>query len=681
MAEYIEYHPLKFWLDPASIAEIVAHIQTYLVNNPINSTTEIETIIHDYLIAHPELIGGVDSVNGLTGEVVLTADNISGGENVTIKDVLDSLQDQIDDIVASIPSDYQQLIDDVSDLKSAISNFSEEIYSYTLRTETTSSTGYRLNESSGLCSSDSGYKLVKYTVTAGDMVKVVSDDRFQFQTVASVPSSGTSNRVGVTYGAGTFILTVPETATYLIVSTPTTSSAAVYDVQSTVSNNTHKIDNIMSVDGVYGDWISPKQIKGDYTEFETEVGNFYNSAHVIKTSANASYRRTLVNVTGIDSGYLVFPYDDIDPENGKMYVSSTATIDGTSENFIALLTPTASDTLKEYLGLKRIGGLWCVDIAKLKKSYPTAKALCPYSLASAWSTVYYYIPIVKILDWLQVTDENYGKNEPVVFWGDSMTRGATNSYNNPYPKQFESLSSLTVVNGGVGGESTSDILARQGAEPIIVEPVTIPDDTTPVEVSIAANTGQSLNILKSTDNEYWNVNPCIISGVEGALSYGSNKYYFTRTSAGSSVNVNRPVAVSTYAMRNLRDCPTVFWTQNNNEYSADVILNAFDVFVKYIQTTKYILMSPTKGYGSAYAELETKMTQIYGRKYINLREYLLEYGLSDLNITPTAQDLTDISQGVIPTSLKTDSVHFTTAAYGIVARLVYERGIELGYWD
>lgn len=129
MAEYIEYHPLKFWLDPASIAEIVAHIQKYLVDNPINSTTEIETIIHDYLIAHPELIGGVDSVNGQTGEVVLTADNISGGENVTIKDVLDSLQDQIDDIVASIPSDYQQLIDDVSDLKSALDNIENKTLS------------------------------------------------------------------------------------------------------------------------------------------------------------------------------------------------------------------------------------------------------------------------------------------------------------------------------------------------------------------------------------------------------------------------------------------------------------------------------------------------------------------------------------------------------------------------
>lgn len=128
MAQYTEYHPLKFWLDPASIAEIVAHIQSYLVANPINSTTEIETIIHDYLIAHPELIGGVDSVNGQTGEVVLTADNISAGENVTIKDVLDSLQDQIDDIVASIPSDYQQLINDVSDLKSAVSEIDNVLY-------------------------------------------------------------------------------------------------------------------------------------------------------------------------------------------------------------------------------------------------------------------------------------------------------------------------------------------------------------------------------------------------------------------------------------------------------------------------------------------------------------------------------------------------------------------------
>lgn len=122
---------------------------------------------------------------------------------------------------------------DVSDLKSAFTN---EFYDYTERTQTTAASGWRLNESNGLSSQDEGYQLKKFTVTAGDVVKVVSDDRFQFQTIASVPSYGTSNRVGITYGTGTFVLVVPETATYLIVSTPTESGAVVYTALSKLTD-------------------------------------------------------------------------------------------------------------------------------------------------------------------------------------------------------------------------------------------------------------------------------------------------------------------------------------------------------------------------------------------------------------------------------------------------------------
>ena len=88
--------------------------------------------------------------------------------------------------------------DEITGLKTAIDIADGEVFYPTLRDATSTASGWRLNESNGLCSSDSNYKLVKYTVTAGDIVKVVSDDRFQFQTVACVPSSGTSNRVGVT---------------------------------------------------------------------------------------------------------------------------------------------------------------------------------------------------------------------------------------------------------------------------------------------------------------------------------------------------------------------------------------------------------------------------------------------------------------------------------------------------
>lgn len=99
---YTMYTPLNVWLDPASVTDVVAYIQTYLSENTIYSETEIETIIHDYLIAHPELIGGVQSVNGKTGTVVLSASDINTANNVTIESVLASLSSQISSIAANV---------------------------------------------------------------------------------------------------------------------------------------------------------------------------------------------------------------------------------------------------------------------------------------------------------------------------------------------------------------------------------------------------------------------------------------------------------------------------------------------------------------------------------------------------------------------------------------------------
>ena len=79
--------------------------------------------------------------------------------------------------------------------------------------------GWRLNESDGFCAANSAYRLVKYKVTAGDEIYVHSDDRFQFQNSASVPSSGTSNKIGPVYSTGDYQLSVPSGATYLIIST------------------------------------------------------------------------------------------------------------------------------------------------------------------------------------------------------------------------------------------------------------------------------------------------------------------------------------------------------------------------------------------------------------------------------------------------------------------------------
>ena len=76
--KYDKYTPLYAYLSPASIPQIVAHIQDYLVKHPILSVETIAEIIVESLQEHPELING-------------TAIPISADSEQSIKAYIDSL--------------------------------------------------------------------------------------------------------------------------------------------------------------------------------------------------------------------------------------------------------------------------------------------------------------------------------------------------------------------------------------------------------------------------------------------------------------------------------------------------------------------------------------------------------------------------------------------------------------
>ena len=76
--KYDKYMPLYTYLTPASIPQIVAHIQDYLVKHPILSVETIAEIIVQSLQEHPELING-------------TAIPISADSEQSIKAYIDSL--------------------------------------------------------------------------------------------------------------------------------------------------------------------------------------------------------------------------------------------------------------------------------------------------------------------------------------------------------------------------------------------------------------------------------------------------------------------------------------------------------------------------------------------------------------------------------------------------------------
>ena len=113
-----------------------------------------------------------------------------------------------------------------SDLNMAVGNLTDQIILKQAISVYQSADGWRLNESVGLCYGASEYHLVKYSVSGGSTIYVESNDRFFFQAVTNVPSTGTSNKIGDTYIAYTGLVKVPSNAKYLIMSALITGGIA-----------------------------------------------------------------------------------------------------------------------------------------------------------------------------------------------------------------------------------------------------------------------------------------------------------------------------------------------------------------------------------------------------------------------------------------------------------------------
>jgi lysophospholipase L1-like esterase len=79
--------------------------------------------------------------------------------------------------------------------------------------------------------------------------------------------------------------------------------------------------------------------------------------------------------------------------------------------------------------------------------------------------------------------------------------------------------------------------------------------------------------------------------------------------------------------------------------------------------------------------LEKAMQAEYGDQYINLREYMSTSGLQDAGIEATDEDKEMMAEGMTPSSLLSDTVHFTEDGYKLIGNLIYERMDELGDFD
>lgn len=246
-------------------------------------------------IENKRVIDLANESTSLAGDEYVLLDSNNTG---TTKYRLSRLSDQIEDVDEAVQTEAtaranavtaeataRQTADtalegEITNLKDDLTNIGDDIYEYNTMYPYGTATGWKLNDSDGLCSADANYKVVKYSVTAGDIIKVVSDGRFQFQNSSSVPSSGTSNRIGFTYGTGVYLLAVPSGATFLIVSTPTTSTASVSSTIPVTDGLESSISNTDSVEIYTNDVFSGLTVKASVVNgyWSSVDGSFVESA-------------------------------------------------------------------------------------------------------------------------------------------------------------------------------------------------------------------------------------------------------------------------------------------------------------------------------------------------------------------------------------------------------------------
>jgi len=306
----------------------------------------------------------------------------------------------------------------------------------------------------------------------------------------------------------------------------------------------------------------------------------------------------------------------------------------------------------------------------------------------------------------------------VVCWGDSLTAGA-GGQGTTYPSTLEKLISenlierydlktklnasdksevnwedytlkkVTVTNFGIGGERSDTIVGRADAIPLTVEEFVIPAERGKVPFSFIAAENQSIEPLLQGDKEF---NPVTVAGVKGKISTdtdpetGAVQYYFVRSKSGDEVKVEKGTAVVTAANEKYRDNIQVIMMGGNGGFNTvEELFAQYDALIAR-QTSngeRYIIVGYHGRLGAMaqYENIDELFEERYGEHYIRTIDYLLTDALADAGIEPTEDDLNDIAEGVCPSSLLVDGVHFNAAGYTLIGRLIYDRMDKLGYFD
>jgi len=256
----------------------------------------------------------------------------------------------------------------------------------------------------------------------------------------------------------------------------------------------------------------------------------------------------------------------------------------------------------------------------------------------------------------------------IIFWGDSLTQGVGGA-GTTYPAVCAEELGMTYLNAGSGGESANTIAARQGGNYIMIPAGNINGTYAPFTDCY----GRQLTPLISGSGGHTG-DRLIINGVTCNLSYSNNLYTISGYNKGPS---DVPL-MARFIGSNLKARFNCFMVGTNGynimgNSSTDELTAILDSMIQHANPDKCIIMSVT----NSNETIETVLRYKYGSAFYNARVDLIENGLEIMDMEPTAQDTEDISNGLIPSSLRNDNVHLNATGYTALGKLLarYMKGV------
>ncbi|WP_350346139.1 hypothetical protein ABR335_09155 [Heyndrickxia faecalis] len=284
--------------------------------------------------------------------------------------------------------------------------------------------------------------------------------------------------------------------------------------------------------------------------------------------------------------------------------------------------------------------------------------------------------------------DNTNKVDKIVCWGDSLTAGGG------WTTTLSNLCGLPVYNGGTGGEGVKEIMARQGADVMIVNNITIPADTSEILIASRATDGGiktqlGKTVLPLLQGGGAHVNPSYIDGIAGTLRWTGTSYddingtwVWRRNEAGEARTINRPTPLITNFDKNYNDGIMIIYMGQNGGFASDAeAVRLHKLMIQHSNAKHTVILGYSSGTAAERESYEAAMTNEFGRYFISLREYLSQYGLDDAGITPTQADMDAMAMGKTPPSLLVDSVHYNAECKTVIGHMLYKKMRDLNLFD